>query len=274
MKSLSKFFFVAYGISWTFWSPYYLPSLFGSDAAGQPLYHLLGSFGPLIAAFIVARTESGKAGVEALLRSLTNWRTGGLYLFIALVGPFVILTASVALSYVFNHTDLSCKGFGVSREWEGLSFVGFALVNLLVFGFGEETGWRGFALPRLQQRFNALTSSIILTGFWAIWHWPLFFYRLSGYHSMDIAGSIGWIFSLLIGSIILTFLFNSTRGSILVCSVFHATVDIAFTSDFLNKNLVNYNGMLITIAGLLVLFIARPENLSRQEKVKAPGYQA
>jgi hypothetical protein len=65
----------------------------------------------------------------------------------------------------------------------------------------------------------------------------------------------------------MTYLFNSTNGSILACAVFHGTMDIAFVSDFADKNLVNYNGMLITIAGVLVLLIAKPSRLSRKKKV-------
>ena len=137
----------------------------------------------------------------------------------------------------------------------------FFIYNLLFFGFGEEAGWRGFALPRLQNKMNALTASIILTLFWALWHLPLFFYR-PGYTTMDFAGIAGWSFSLLTGSILLTWLYNSSRGSILICAVFHSTIDIAFTTDIADKNILNYMGFLITVWGILTIIIFKPKNLA------------
>lgn len=140
------------------------------------------------------------------------------------------------------------------------------IYNLIFFGFGEETGWKGFALPRLQSKFNALVSSIIFTVPWAMWHWPLFLYR-PGYTTMDAADITGWFFSLLTGSVLLTWLFNSTRGSILICAIFHATIDIAFVSDVVDKSIVNYLGLLITIWGIIIVIIFGYKNLSRKERV-------
>lgn len=83
---------------------------------------------------------------------------------------------------------------------------------------------------------------------------------------MGIGGIIGWIFSLLTGNILLTWLYNSTRGSILITALFHATIDIAFTSDIVNTNIMNYIGMLITIFAVAVLIIFKPKNLSKIER--------
>lgn len=137
----------------------------------------------------------------------------------------------------------------------------FFVYNVLFFGFGEEVGWRGFALPHLQQRLNALVATLVLTIFWALWHTPLFFYR-AGYTSMDVYGIVGWVFSLVTGSVLLTWLFNSSNGSVLACAIFHATVDIAFTSDLADKDIVNYTGFLITVWGIAVLLIYKPRTLA------------
>lgn len=143
----------------------------------------------------------------------------------------------------------------------------FFIYNLIFFGFGEEVGWRGFALPRLQNKSNALTASIILTVFWALWHLPLFFYR-TGFTTMGIAGIFGWFFSLLTGSILLTWLYNSSKASILICAVFHSTVDIAFTADFTDKNIMSYMGFLITVWGVFTIMIFKPKNLAANGRQK------
>ncbi|HKG68423.1 MAG TPA: CPBP family intramembrane glutamic endopeptidase, partial [Segetibacter sp.] len=128
-------------------------------------------------------------------------------------------------------------------------------------------GWRGFALPRFQMKLNALAASILLTVFWAFWHWPLFFYR-PGYTTMGMTDIFGWFFSLLTGSILLTWLYNSSRGSILICAVFHSTIDIAFTADIADKNVVNYTGFLITVWGILTIIIFKPTSLADMSEKK------
>ena len=129
------------------------------------------------------------------------------------------------------------------------------------FGYGEETGWRGFALPRLQARHSAWVVSLLLTLGWALWHLPLFFYR-PGYTSMDAAGVAGWFFSLLTGAVLLTWLYNESEGSILVVALFHASVDVAFTSRIASPEVVNVAGALITAWGIVVLVAAGPRRLS------------
>ena len=168
-------------------------------------------------------------------------------------------------SFLLDKTSLSLPGLLQGKEFPQFSLLTFYFYNLIFFGFGEEVGWRGFALPRLQMKLNALTSSLILTVFWALWHLPLFFYR-PGYTTMGIPGIFGWVFSLLTGSILSTWLYNSSRGSIFVCAVFHSTIDVAFTIEIGDKNIVNYMGFLITVWGILTIIIFKPGKLAVKDK--------
>ena len=111
---------------------------------------------------------------------------------------------------------------------------------------------------------SALVASLFLTVGWSLWHTPLFFYR-SGYTGMDAAGVAGWFFSLLTGAVLLTWLYNGSRGSLLVVALFHAAVDVAFTSSISSPSLVNVAGALITFGGIIVLVAAGPRYLSRQD---------
>ena len=82
---------------------------------------------------------------------------------------------------------------------------------------------------------------------------------------MEWTGILGWVFSLLTGSVLLTWIYNSSRASILICAVFHSTIDIAFTADIADKNIMNYMGFLITVWGILIIIVFKPKYLSRQQ---------
>lgn len=262
IKPLTVYFTLAYLISWLIWFPLYSPALGIAGLPVLPFHHGIGGLGPLIAAFITTGLFEGADGIKSLLHRMLKARPWQ-YVAVALVSPFLLASVASLIRYRANQHHIDLSRLFVVREFPELDFTGFLWYNLLFFGFGEEAGWRGFALPRLQAKNSALTASIILTLFWAVWHWPLFLYR-PGLMGMSIAGTLGWLFSLLTGSILLTWLYNASGGSILVCAIFHATVDIAFLADFNDQQMANYMGMLITVWGIATLIIFKPRTLSRR----------
>ncbi|MDO1445403.1 CPBP family intramembrane metalloprotease [Rhodocytophaga aerolata] len=167
-----------------------------------------------------------------------------------------MLLGAACLVYMQEGEFIQWRDLFTSREFPYMSFGVFVLYNLFTFGFGEETGWCGFALPRLQANYNSWWATVILTGIWAGWHIPLFLYR-PGYVSMDIAGIFGWGLSLLTGSFLLSWFYNSSGGSILIVSIFHATIDLAFTSKASDGNVTMYMGMFITMWAISVIGIQR-----------------
>lgn len=263
---LSTFFALAYAISWLLWAPLWLPAFGVHGLPVLPFHHALGALGPIAAAFLVSAMETGWTGPGDLLRRMGLWRGRLIWVAIALLAPFALLAFAVVGVSVLAGENLSLAGFGRSREFPQFSTLTFLAYNIVSFGYGEEVGWRGFALPRLQTRHSALVASLLLTLGWALWHLPLFFYR-PGYTSMDVFGVAGWFFSLLTGSVLLTWLYNDSRGSILVVAVFHATVDVAFTSSVSSPSVVNAAGALITFWGIIILVAAGPRFLSRRGKV-------
>ena len=84
---------------------------------------------------------------------------------------------------------------------------------------------------------------------------------------MNMAGIAGWVLSMLTGSVLLSWFYNSTKGSILICAVFHACIDIPFTADIADKNVMSYMGILITLWGILTIVIFKPKNLSRMQRI-------
>lgn len=258
-------------MSWLIWLPLY-GHVFGiTNLPEIPFNHAIGGLGPFVASFLTTFIFLKTDGVKKLIvkcfqiKSIT-------FLAIALCSPFILAFMASVISYFINKTPINLLGLLTNKEFPQSGLFSFFCYNLIFFGFGEEIGWRGFALPRLLSKLNALSASLLLTLFWALWHLPLFFYR-SGYSSMEWTGVLGWIFSLLTGSILLTWIYNSSRGSILICAVFHSTIDIAFTADFANKDVVNYMGFLITVWGILTIVIFKPKKLATIERENNPNSQ-
>jgi len=266
LKQLVTYCGLAYLISWTIWLPLYGPMFGLNNLPVLPYHHEMGGLGPLIASFLATYMYQKGTGVKELLNKCVQFRPLS-YLTIALLSPFLLTFLADIINYFANNASIELSGLLRAKEFPEFNLLTFFVYNLIFFGFGEEVGWRGFALPRFQSRFNALYSSILLTFFWALWHLPSFFYRL-GYTSMNFAGIYGWTFSLLTGSILLTWLYNSSRASILICAIFHATIDIAFTADIADQDIVNYTGFLITVWGILTIVIFKPKNLATNEREK------
>jgi uncharacterized protein len=111
------------------------------------------------------------------------------------------------------------------------------------FGFGEETGWRGFALAQLQRRHSVATATVLVAVMWAVWHTPYWFY-LPGYQELGIAGAPGFFVGLLLGAILMSWLYNATGGSIAAVAVWHALFDF-FSGSQATDGLMN--GVMSTV---------------------------
>lgn len=270
---LAVFFALAYGISWLIWAPLWLPAFGVSALPVLPLHHALGAVGPIAAAFALVAWERGLGGVRELLARMVAWRDRLPWLCLVVVGPLVVLGIAIAAAFVLTEARPTLSGIGRSREFPSFSVLSFVVYNVFSFGFGEEVGWRGYALPRLQARHSALGARLRLTLGWAVWHLPLFFYR-PGYVGMGVGGIAGWLVSLLTGAVLLTWLYNASRGSLLVVALFHAMIDVIFTSDVSSPFVVNATGALVTCWGLLVLVISGPRDLGRRTEEARNGPEA
>lgn len=268
---VSVYFVLACAVSWTFWVPLAMAA-HGSGTIVIPYQHYFGAFGPILAALLMTAAISGRSGVKELGRAMLRWRVDARWYLFALLGP-VLLYMAGAVGVGLSGGDWGAIAqFGRSDEFPGLGLIGVWLLQTLTFGIGEEAGWRGFALPRLQSRHNALSATLRLTLFWACWHIPVFFYR-PGYAGMGPGEITGWFFSLLTGAILLTWLFNSSRGSILIVALFHGCIDVAFTSGTAGAAVMNTMGFLTVIWAITVLVATGPRDLSGhgRQQVHAAG---
>jgi membrane protease YdiL (CAAX protease family) len=108
----------------------------------------------------------------------------------------------------------------------------FFLYNVIYGGLSEEPGWRGFALPRLQAKLSPLVSSLILGVFWAVWHAPA---RFGGIEAKSLPDTLVEWGLILVVTVIFTWHFNRTKGSILVTALIHPAMNM--TGQFLTGSL-------------------------------------
>jgi len=231
MKSIMKqypvasFFVLAYAISWIFWVPTVLYIKFYLPTDQLPgwliLPNLVGSWGPFFAALAMTGILEGKPGVKKLLSSLLVWRVGLRWWLVTLLLVPVLVLATMGI-YVLQGGVLGRFDAG---QWY---VVLLSSVFALLFGpMGEELGWRGYALPRLQRKYSALWSSVIVGFLWTFWHAPAFWApegtAISGQPVTLLA--VGWYLIFVIGiSILHTFVYNNTKASVLLAVLFHGTV--------------------------------------------------
>lgn len=268
MAPVLRFILLAYGITWVIWSPYYMP-FFPREWASHPFFHFAGCVGPFLAALITTAREKGLSGVGTLLKSTFLPGKKGAYVLLAWFFPFAALL--VAYPCLGKAISLEQIAYTLSHNKElALHPLLWFLFNIIVYGIGEEGGWRGYALPTLQQSMGALKATLILTLIWMLWHWPLFFYVNSSYSQMGVPDLVGWAFSMLTGSVIFTWLFNSSRGSVLACAVFHGSMDVAFTADA-SASMQTFQGVVVTLAGVAILVAYPWRRLSHNLPATAPA---
>lgn len=278
---LPSFFVLAYAVSWLLWLPLAAAQL-GWLGPVSPYWHLVGSIGPMTAALIVAAVVFGRSGLERLWRGMTRWRVRPGWWGVAVLGPVVAMLLALAIARLMGSPWPAWRALTRVAEYPQLGFVALLLAEVVFYGFGEEVGWRGFALPWLQRRFSALWASVLLSVGWALWHLPLLFVT-EGYRQMGPLMLLGLYFSFLTGAILLTWLFNATEGSLLLLALFHGVLDVAMVNEGLNLQAVNLMGMLITLWGLAAVWLVlrvpkivwdvapRPISGERRGGVRAPG---
>ncbi|WP_428268639.1 CPBP family glutamic-type intramembrane protease [Haliangium sp.] len=260
---LLSFFGLAYAISWAVELPIALSARGLVAAEVHPGIHFFAGLGPLLAAFIVTAVTAGRAGVGELWARVVKWRVGtGWLLFGLLSVPALYLASAIAVR-LGSGTWPDLGRFGTVFEFPALGAAVGMLLHLFGFGFGEEVGWRGFALPRLQRRHSALAATFILSIFWALWHLPMFFYK-ENFMAMGVGGTIMFFLSMFAGAILLTWLYNSTRGSVLMVALWHGLLNAATARAEPNVQTIFYTVVFIGVA--LILIIAKPADLSRAGK--------
>src|SRR5215217_6137879 len=255
------FFVLAYAFAWIIESP--LVFLTDSVTDTQVLVvQILSANVPSVLAIVLTAIVFGRGALRKLLGQLLIWRVNPLWYLGVVLGPVALVGGVVGLNTLLGGPALSL----------GMPLLGVAIFFAIsIFpgsSLGEEIGWRGYVLPRLQSRMSALSAALLIAPFWGLWHLPLWLTGESGHTPTLYTGFLVSAFAL---SIITTWVYNSTGGSLLMVVLLHATVNLPITlvRDDLGSQatmpVLLYFGLLV-VAAIVVVIVAGPEHLSRKRK--------
>jgi len=205
---------LAYAFSWLLW---------GLTSSSFMVW--LGGFGPALAAFVLTALLEGRDGLRRLLAQIFVWRVSPFWYLAALGLPFMG-TLAVSLLYALEGDSIS-RLQGLAGWLSGLSQHYGILGLTLVFGVfvvaGEEFGWRGFVLPKLQEHHTDLYASLTVGLMWGLWHLPTLWPFQQDRDVMDL---LLFIADILAVSVIYTWLYTNSHGSLLLICLFHSAYDV------------------------------------------------
>ena len=215
---------------------------------------LIGDYGPAMAALLVTAVQSGRPGVRSLLHTFFEWKGGWQWYAIALLGPSLLALVALMVGTLFAGN--------VPHRWF-LSVRPLSLLGLLFGPWGEELGWRGYAQRGLQRRWGALPAAGIVGLMWFCWHyWPL---ATPAGHWGASTQDFGWLGFMIVESILMAWLYNSTGGSLPVAWAAHAGYNLQARLLDIHPWPFGWYYALFLLAAIVVALIYGPRTLSRSE---------
>jgi uncharacterized protein len=212
------FMLVALILTWVVW----VPRAMGTQVG---LVGLLWTWMPAVAALVCAAVLYGRAGLRDLGRRLLLWRVHWWWYPAVLLGPLVFATTVAGIAVLLGEPWDEARPSALTLSIPALALT--LLVLALTDGLGEELGWRGYLLPRLLARYRAVPASLILGLYWWLWHLPLVWTEGSAIERQPL-----WLllFDLMAKSLIFTYVFLGTQGSVLLAILLHASTNLLAVS--------------------------------------------
>ena len=245
MRSEPLFFLLAFAFSWSVWLPMAVlagePSALGNLAVG------LAAAGPSVAGVVCTARDEGRRGVRRLFDSLFEWHVAAKWYLLSLGGPIAVALLAVAVHRFVVGGDVQFR-----LEMSTIALVPAALIaGLFIGSLQEELGWRGYALPRLIDCWGAVPASLVLGAAWACWHVPLYAIAAGGPERAPLAV---FLISVVALSILYTWFWLSTGGSLLIALLLHSATNVA--GVLLLRHARSDFGPLIIATGLTVALAA------------------
>jgi len=212
-SALGAFFALTFLLSWGVWGTAlaFQNGLIDWKLPGDPLSYLAIT----LAALLVTGLSSGTTGLKHLLGRMIIWRVHVKWYLAALLLPGVPALAAIGIHLALGGTH------DMGALVPLTAVVPLLLTQIVLHLLTEELGWRGFALPRLRARFGPLAAGIVLGLVWGAWHIPMFLVTGTR-QTYPFAGFLILIVSI---SVVMTWVFDHTRGSVLIAALFHAAMN-------------------------------------------------
>ena len=217
---VASFFVLAYALTWLAW----LPAVLGYGGNLNQVLSLIAQFGPALAALVV--TWYSGASVRGWARSIARWRVAPWWYAVAVGLPILLIGVEGAIFGLLGRPiDPSLVPGSLATYLPTLAFL------TLIAGLGEEPGWRGFALPRLEARYAPVAATLLLGLLWALWHLPLVLVDPRFPHGFTSPAPLVLLALLtLVGIVFMAFfytwVYNGTR-SVLLCMLLHGSFNTA-----------------------------------------------
>jgi len=261
------FLMLTFGISWLFWIPTALSGK-SIDTFPVSLLFYLGGVGPPLAGIILTYLIQGKEGRRKYWQRVIDFKciSSRWYAVILLIIP--TLTALAIL------LDILDGGSGAQFETAArflnrpLKILPFSAFILLFGPLPEELGWRGYELDRLQAKWNALTSSLVLGTAWSLWHFPLVFIEGTYQNGLGVGTLSFWLFmvAMLPESILMTWIYNNNRRSTLSAVMFHFMINFTGELFTATERVELFQVFLLTAAVLAIIVVWGPKTLTRRQE--------
>jgi uncharacterized protein len=270
-RNLVLFFLIAFGLTWlkSILTIIFDPKMPASITDPAIFFVLLvgipGWLAPTLAAFVMTAIAEGKPGVKALWKRFWNRKASFKWLLAALLIYDVLRLFTILIARGLDH-----QAYQIIHLPDPLwSYFPALITPFIMNGLAEEFGWRGYVLPRFQAKWSALKSSLILGVIWACWHISFFFVPGGGLYQRNFLEWAPWI---ILSSVIYTWLFNNTGGSVLIAALFHATAN--YTMFYLPTHAsVWVNDLLILLAVILIVIIFGAKDLVRHKPKETFGQE-
>ncbi len=245
---------LAVAISWAWWGWCLAEGWVTRAGQGWPT-HLPGLLGPALAAVVVTAVVDGREGLRDLGARALRWRVGWAWWSVVLV-TVLLVPVSWAAQALAGDDPPDLEGLASYSGAPVAPVVVTLLYVLVVNGFGEEVGWRGFLADRLLRERGLLSTAVLVWAVWALWHLPLF-WVVEDFRAMGWT-ALGWLVGLLAGSVLLTWLYRGSGRSILLVAVWHTVFNVATATDATAGVPAGVASTVVMVAAVVIAWRHRP----------------
>ena len=219
---------ITYGFAWSYW--FWMLAEGRMVYPGSPNSHLPGLMGPMIAALVVTGLTEGRAGLADLGARMLRWpQRPGAFLLALLMPP--VLAALVFAVQALRGVSLPPLPEFFAYPGLPAGYGPWGLVAVLVLnGYGEEVGWRGWLFEVLEPPRGRFVAALIVAGVWMVWHLPLFWLNAT---MAALVGPmlLGWAFALAMGSFVLAHVYCFTGRSLGAVVLWHVVYNFCVATE-------------------------------------------